>query len=205
MITSSTAPRIASVMSRKSEISYEGTPSCVRAWMWIIDPPSSTTRRASAPYSSGVYGIAGHWSRLATAPLIELVITTGSSKRLMWPPCVPLACVGEARGVRGLAGKGGGSSARGAPHGRSYRHHPMPLPRPVDALGRRHLQSADHHGARLARVDDVVDHRVPRGDVGVDDLAELADQLGALGVGVVRVVDLLAQDDVHRALGAHHG
>src|SRR3954468_20820831 len=80
MITSSTASRIASVIARKSSISYEGTPSGVRAWMWIIDPPSSTTRFASAAYSSGVYGIAGHWSRLATAPLIELVITTGSLK-----------------------------------------------------------------------------------------------------------------------------
>src|SRR3954447_25140538 len=80
MITSSTASRIASVIARKSSISYEGTPSGVRAWMWIIDPPSSTTRRASAAYSSGVYGIAGHWSRFATAPLIEFVITTGSLK-----------------------------------------------------------------------------------------------------------------------------
>src|SRR3954452_11103124 len=80
MITSSTASRIASVIARKSSISYEGTPSGVRAWMWIIDPPSSTALRASAAYSSGVYGIAGHWSRFATAPLIELVITTGSLK-----------------------------------------------------------------------------------------------------------------------------
>src|SRR3954468_18950106 len=87
MITSSTASRIASVIARKSSISYEGTPSGVRAWMWIIDPPSSTTRRASAAYSSGVYGIAAHWSRFATAPLIELVITTGSLKLmrfLLW-------------------------------------------------------------------------------------------------------------------------
>src|SRR4051812_16002420 len=52
--------------------------------MWIIDPPSSTIRRASAAYSSGVYGIAGHWSRLASAPEIEQVRTTGSS-RLMAP------------------------------------------------------------------------------------------------------------------------
>src|SRR3954454_13804456 len=87
MITSSTAPRIASVIARKSSISYEGTPSGVRAWMWIIDAPSSTARLASAAYSSGVYGIAGHWSRFATAPLIELVITTGSLKLmrfLLW-------------------------------------------------------------------------------------------------------------------------
>src|SRR4051812_15301842 len=80
MITSSTAALIASVIARRSSISYDGVPSGVRAWMWIIDPPSSTTRLASAAYSSGVYGIAGHWSRLATAPLIEFVITTGSGK-----------------------------------------------------------------------------------------------------------------------------
>src|SRR4051794_40076600 len=53
--------------------------------MWIIEPPSSTIRRASAAYSSGVYGIAGHWSRLATAPEIEQVRITGSS-RLMAAP-----------------------------------------------------------------------------------------------------------------------
>src|SRR3954449_3077010 len=48
--------------------------------MWIIDAPSSTARRASEAYSSGVYGIAAHWSRFATAPLMLLVITTGSLK-----------------------------------------------------------------------------------------------------------------------------
>ena len=31
-----------------------GTPSGVRAWMWIIEQPSSTARFASAAYSSGV-------------------------------------------------------------------------------------------------------------------------------------------------------
>ena len=51
--------------------------------MWIIEQPSSTARLASAAYSSGVYGIAGHCSRLATAPEIEQVITQGSSKRLI--------------------------------------------------------------------------------------------------------------------------
>ena len=44
--------------------------------MWT--PPSSTIRRASAAYSSGVYGIAGHWSRLAIAPEIAQVMTAGS-------------------------------------------------------------------------------------------------------------------------------
>ena len=79
MITSPASARIASVIARKSSISYDGTPSGVRAWMWIIAAPSSTARRASAPYSSGVYGIAGHWSRFATAPEIELVMITGSA------------------------------------------------------------------------------------------------------------------------------
>src|SRR5688572_26684437 len=52
--------------------------------MWIMDPPSSTIRRASAAYSSGVYGIAGHWSRLATAPEIAQVMMTGMSKVTFW-------------------------------------------------------------------------------------------------------------------------
>jgi hypothetical protein len=57
-----------------------GVPSGRRAWMWIITPPSSTIRRASAAYSAGVYGIAGHWSRLASAPEIAQVMMTGSSR-----------------------------------------------------------------------------------------------------------------------------
>src|SRR5690242_13912652 len=83
MITSSTSALIASVMAAKSSISYDGVPSGFLAWMWIIDPPSSTTRLASAAYSSGVYGMAGHWSRLATVPLMLLVIITGSLKLMM--------------------------------------------------------------------------------------------------------------------------
>ena len=45
--------------------------------MWIIEQPSSTARFASAAYSSGVYGMAGHWSRFATAPEIEQVTMRG--------------------------------------------------------------------------------------------------------------------------------
>src|SRR5215210_7307994 len=47
--------------------------------MWIMLAPSSTARRASAAYSDGVYGIAGHWSRFATAPEMAQVSRTGSS------------------------------------------------------------------------------------------------------------------------------
>ena len=54
MITSPASALIASVIAQKSSISYDGTPSGVRAWMWIIAAPSSTARRASAPYSAGV-------------------------------------------------------------------------------------------------------------------------------------------------------
>src|SRR5436305_4598162 len=86
MITSSTCDSIASVIAAKSSISYDGTPSGVRAWMWIIDAPSPTARFASAAYSSGVYGIAGHWSRFAIVPEIAQVITTGSSRAIGSPP-----------------------------------------------------------------------------------------------------------------------
>src|SRR6185503_21162856 len=53
--------------------------------MCTCTPPSSTIRRASAAYSSGVYGIAGHWSRLASDPEIEQVMTTGSSRLTLAP------------------------------------------------------------------------------------------------------------------------
>ena len=42
------------MIARKSSISKLGTPSGVRAWMWIIAAPSSTARLASLAYSSGV-------------------------------------------------------------------------------------------------------------------------------------------------------
>src|SRR4051812_43562018 len=112
--------------------------------MWIIEAPSSTTLRASAAYSSGVYGIAGHWSRFATVPEIELVMITGSSKRL----------------------------TPASPPGRSYGHHAVLLPGSFHALALGHLERADHDRPRLARVDDVVDHVVARRDVRVDDLSE---------------------------------
>src|SRR3954454_11041924 len=80
MTSSETAPRIASVMARKSSTAWLRVPSGRRAWMWILTPPSSTIRRASAAYSAGVYGIAGHWSRLASAPEVAHVMMTGSSR-----------------------------------------------------------------------------------------------------------------------------
>src|SRR5438552_16220625 len=49
----------------------------------------------------------------------------------------------------------------------SYGHHPMALPRPLHVLALGHLEALDHDRPRLARVDHVVDHRVPGRDVGV--------------------------------------
>src|SRR2546421_2594218 len=51
--------------------------------MWMCTPPSSTIRRASAANSSGLYGIAGHCSRLAIAPEIAQVMTAGSSMLML--------------------------------------------------------------------------------------------------------------------------
>src|SRR4051794_17101704 len=161
--------------------------------MWICEPPSSTMRRASAAYSWGVYGIAGHWSRLAIAPLIEQLMTTGSSKRLISlrpnPRRVarfePHRCkIRRSWGTRpGMPGAlPSVPVVRGPP--RSYRHHPVLPPGPLDALARRHSQAADDGGAGLARVDDVVDQVVVGGDVGVDHLPDLGEHRlpGRLGV-----------------------
>ncbi len=74
----------------------------------------------------------------------------------------------------------------------------------VEAAEDPEAERADHRRAGLARVDYVVAHGVAGGYVGVDDLLELGHQLGALGVRVLRGLDLLAEDDVHSALRAHH-
>src|ERR1700744_5264353 len=143
--------------------------------MWMWTPPSSTIRRASAAYSAGVYGIAGHWSRLASAPEIAQAMITGSSTLIF-----------------------------GCSRVRSYRHDPGALERTLHALAGRQLERAADRRARLPRIDHDVDHVVAGRDVDVDDLAEVLDQLGALGGRIVGPLDLLAEDDLDRALGAHH-
>src|SRR4029078_8882571 len=102
------------------------------ACVCIIYPLSSTIRRASAAYSSGVYGIAGHWSRLATAPEIEQVRMTGSSRLNVW-----------------LLGSGTCHSPLYALDG----HDAVALPGTLEALALGHLERADDRRARLARVD----------------------------------------------------
>src|SRR4051812_19982347 len=74
---------------------------------------------------------------------------------------------------------------------------------PLDDLVPGHLEAAADHGSSLPGIDDVVDQRVPGGDVGIDVLLELRDErLARLG-GVLGGLDLLAEDDVHGALGTH--
>src|ERR1700761_2806278 len=104
--------------------------------MWMWTPPSSTIRRASAAYSPGVYGIAGHWSRLASAPEIAQVMTTGSSTLIgdlaretrrtqLWEGFPRIARISLPECARG---------ARMGERQRSYRHHAAALPGPLDPL-----------------------------------------------------------------------
>src|SRR4051794_7007047 len=165
---------MASVIARKSSTACDGVPSGRRAWMWIITPPSSAIRRASAAYSAGVYGIAGHCSRPASAPDTAQVRMTGSSTL-----------------------RAGTLASDGI--------HTVPAPRTLQLLVLREPQRPDDRRAGLAGVDHIVDHPVPRGDVDVDEPAVGGDQLGPLRRRVLRLLHLLAEHDLHRALGAHHG
>src|SRR5271170_3892502 len=122
--------------------------------MWIITPPSSTIRRASAAYSSGVYGIAGHCSRLAIAPEIEQVITTGTSRLTAAPlfaltsPVYPWL---YGRHKRSTTTTRRVSPSLYGRRKRSYRHHALALPRPLDLLVLGHLKRPADRLARLAR------------------------------------------------------
>src|SRR5438093_10862409 len=102
-------------------------------------------------------------------------------------------CAARPAGPSPCPRTGGGAPRRGAG---SYRHDPVLLPGPLDLLGRRHLEGTDEDGACLARIDDVVDERSPRRDVGIDELAKLLDPARALRLRVGGGRDLLAKADV---------
>ena len=64
----------------------------------------------------------------------------------------------------------------------------------------------DHLGARIARVDDVVDITARRGDVRVREaLGVLGGELGALGDGIVGFEQACAVEDVDGGLGTDDG
>src|SRR5512145_3385840 len=80
------------------------------------------------------------------------------------------------------------------------------LGRPQLALAAHGLERVDQSRTGLARLDDGVDVAAAGGDVGVgEEPLVLLDLLLALGSRVAGIGDLLAVDDVGRALGAHDG
>ena len=82
----------------------------------------------------------------------------------------------------------------------------MLAPRARLRLRERRLQGIDQHGAGAPRFDHVVDVAALRSGVRVRELLlVVGDQLRALRIGVAGVVELAAEDDVHRAVRPHHG
>src|SRR5205807_7710352 len=132
--------------------------------------------------------------RLAIAPEIAQVMTTGSSRVT---PCLPPVDAFDA--VRGHPARGNRSASP-----RSYGNHARALPGTLHVLARGHLERPTDRGAGLARVDHIIDHVVARRDVDIDDLLELVDQLLSLRSGVLGLLHLLAEDDLDRALRPHH-
>src|SRR3954447_9423743 len=114
-------------------------------------------------------------------------MTTASSNELIEPPCGALY-------VR-IAGKRNTAS---------YGHHAVAFARLLDVLVARHPQRLGDRRPGLARVDDVVDHRVAGGDVGVDLLADRVQHRLAGRLRVLGGLDRTAADDFDRALGTHH-
>jgi hypothetical protein len=74
----------------------------------------------------------------------------------------------------------------------------------LDLLVAGHAQGGDDRRPRLTRVDDVVDHRVAGGDVGVDLLADGVQHPLARRLRVLGRLDRRAADDFDRPLGPHH-
>ena len=72
-------------------------------------------------------------------------------------------------------------------------------------LRQRGLERVDEHGPRPARLDHLVDVAALRRAVGIrKPFPVVLDQLLAARLRIVRVLELLAEDDVHRAVRAHH-
>src|ERR1700694_3583435 len=188
--------------------------------MWTMAAPASAARLASSPISIGVYGMAGHWSRVASTPVSAAVTMVLVIRRK--PPRAefltgrvadrpPLAQI-ERRKVRWRGGgsphSGGGRAPAGygrmAPAGRSYRDVSVLPPRAVDFLVPRLLDASDDHPARLGGGDDVIDHRPTRGEGRGDLRPDTGDKLAACLLRVVGCLDLLVEDDVDGALRSHH-
>src|SRR5579864_4661947 len=143
MITSVRA-RTSDRISVKVSTLQSGPPLGVRAWMCTIAAPASAARFASSAISRGEYGMAGHWSRVASTPVKAALMTTLTA------------------------------ASRPSPHPRTGRRETCSYgdvavlpPRPVDLLVARLLDAVDDHASRLRRVDHVVDHRPTGGEVWI--------------------------------------
>ena len=102
---------------------------------------------------------------------------------------------------RALVAVGDHAADRAADHDRvveasSYRHHPVAFRRASRRACLRPSAGLDDRRPGLARVDDVVDHRVAGGDVGVDLLADRVQHRLAGRLRVVGGLDRRAADDV---------
>src|SRR5260370_4483419 len=148
--------------------------------MCTMAGPASAARWASSPISLGVYGIAGHCSRVARTPVSAALMT-----------------VLLLRGPRELTAQPQSS------WGSSYRDVAVLAPGPVDLLAARLLDSMHDHSASLGRIDHVVDHRPAACDVKADLLLDRFDHHRPFLLGVVGSFDLLVEDHVDLALATH--
>src|SRR5712692_6161894 len=179
-ITSVRARTSVKISSKVSSF-QSAAPSDMRAWMCTIAAPASAARPASSAISLGVYGMAGHCSRVASTPVSAAVIT-----------------VLLLRGPRELTAQPQSS------WGSSYGDVAVLAPGPVDLLAAGLLDSPHDHAPSLGGIDHVVDHPPARRDVRGDLPLDRFDQPRPRLLRVVGGFDLLVEDDVDRALGTHH-
>ena len=164
-------------------------------------PPAIERVRPEDRVADEAVGVGGVQQRLelaARAGRVEAAADDRVEARVPVPlPRIASAGWGPRRRSRGRGRRPRASWRRAAPgrRRRSNGDDAGALEGALDALALGHLQRATDHGPGLARVDHVVDHVVGRGDVHVDDLAEVLDQLGLLRRRVVGRLDLLAEDD----------
>src|SRR5690348_3480680 len=170
--------------------------------MWTIAAPSCAALAASSAISRGVYGMAGHWSRVARTPVRAAVMMVLVTVLTGW---VVLPFEFAQIRPRVVRWRGGGSPGGGrAPPGVrlrgrggvSYRDVAVLAPRAVDLLGAGLLQAANDDAAGFRGVDHVVDHRPTGGQVRVDLGADRLEQLRPRFLGVARGLDLFVEDDV---------
>src|SRR2546427_9866256 len=138
--------------------------------MWTMAAPSCAARPASSAISRGVYGMAGHWSRVARTPVRAAVMMVRVTALTGW--VVLRFQLAQIR-WRVVRWRGGGSPGGGrAPpgewlcgrrRGASYRDVAVLAPRAVDLLCAGLLEAVDDDPASFGGVDHIADHSPTRG------------------------------------------